>query len=613
MPGAAARTRLPQTVPLAANTPLPLSLSMFPANIRADARALLEGTDLAQHPNHYPVGDNHGLHMVVHYEDLRTVALDEDFADEVVDGMSVIIANTFPQCRGLDVNVYELASRGQTGPLLDPDDPRVTQGGYQAYHPVAINVDLQGLRYIFVPINQGGYHWVIVTYDIPNQRLLGYDPLFNSMVDELNNVERILRDANLLGGPVVKVPVQDMPRQRDGTSCGPGIVAYMLALARGKPLPPLSRPVVEVLREFCACSILSNSIGDSGGSTVVPVRRTRGGPTNLSQANFEKGMRNELPMDFLILTRAEASAPSPRPTDRLYSRDVTGMWVFGFMPGQTVPFDYEEMEPMAADNCLTFTDGTVHVGQSYNQWRAELLSGPTNPQPTPADLQNLEQALAGIPNRTDDQESLLNRLRDGEVATLWNRVRDFGNLQELLRNDQQQARLLRQIFKYMFYLTMFYRRWRGPGHKIPLAAANTQVTINSPSQLSQNIPNNLRHVGGGRADGINQALVQVMHKLAQRCHRRVHRILRDLPFLDVGFDFEGLPVPFPIVRTTVRTLGGLVRLTSLWQVFETIAAGDACVRETSHLVARSANFYFALVTGFPLVPYADLESMGLVV
>jgi hypothetical protein len=615
MPGAAARTRLPQTVPLNANTPLPLSLSMFSASIRSDARTLLEGVDLTHHPNYYTVGHNHGLQMVVHYEDLRTVALGKNFADEVVDGMSVIIGNTFSHCRGLDCNVYELASRGQAGPLLDPNDPRVTQGGYEAYQPVAINVDLQGLRYIFVPINQGGYHWVIVAYDIPNQRLLGYDPLFNSMLDELNNVERILRDANLLGGPVVQVPVLDMPQQNDGTSCGPAIVAYMLAMARGTPLPPLSNPVVEVLREFFACSILSNSIGDSGGSTVVPVRPTRGRqhvPKNLSQANFEKAIRNDLPMDFLMLTRAEATARAPRETDRLYSKDRTGSWVFGFMPGQAVPFDWVMYADMNEEDCLTFTDGNVHVGKSYVQWGANLMSEKSEPQPNASDMEGLLADLTGLSNPSEMQQDLLLKLQRQNYRNSLERVRSFPLLQAWARGDQKQARLLRQIFKYMFYLTMFYRRWRGPGHNLPLTAANTKQTLTSPSQLSQNIPGNLRHVLNGRASGIDGHLIFVIMNLTERCHPLVKDMLLHLPLLDIGKDFEGLPVPFPLKRST-HTNQGLVIMRRLWAVFELTAQGQSCVRETSHLVARSANFYFALVTGFPLVPYEDLESMAAVV
>jgi hypothetical protein len=139
-------------------------------------------------------------------------------------------------------------------------------------------------------------------------------------------------------------------------------------------------------------------------------------------------------------------------------------------------------------------------------------------------------------------------------------------------------------------------------------------SINSPSQLSRNIPADLRQVNQGRAYGINQALVGVIHKLAPKCHRRVRQILKDLPFLDIGMDFEGLPVPYPVRRTTVPNTGPqIVVMTRLWQVFEMIAAGNACVRETSHLVARSVNFDFALITGQLMVPYEHLESMGAVV
>jgi hypothetical protein len=611
MPGAANRTCLSQTVPADPNTPLPLSLSIFPANIRTDAWTLLAGVDLEVHPNYYNVGDPHGLRMVVHYEDLRTVALNEEFADEVVDGMGVIIANTFPHIMSLDCASYEWASGGQTGPLLNANDPWVTEGGYRAYQQPVLDVDMHGLRYLFVPINQGGYHWVIAAYDIQNGRLLGYDPLYNSMVDELNNVERILRDSNLLAGPVTHVQHLDMPQQEDGTSCGPGIVAYMLAMARDMPLPPLSIHVVEILREFCACSILSNSIGDSAGSTVV--ESTQHSTENVTQRAFAKAIQDELPMDFLILTRAEAAARAPGPSDRLYSKDATGTWVTGFMPGQAIPFDYVMMKHMDEQDCLTFTDGTVHVGQSYFQWGASLLSEPTKPQPNATDMYNLELCLAALSNRSEEQQDLLTILRGVEFTLLWDRVQRFGELQSLLRNDQQQARLMRQIFKYMFYLTMFYRRWRGPGHRIPLAAANTKQPINSPSQLSRNIPVELRQVNQGRAYGINQALVGVIHKLAPKCHRRVRQILKDLPFLDIGMDFEGLPVPYPVRRTTVPNTGPIVVMTRLWQVFEMIAAGNACVRETSHLVARSVNFYFALITGQPLVPYENLESMGAVV
>jgi hypothetical protein len=603
-------------------TPLPLSLITFPNCIREDANLLLNHLE-PPHPQHnYLAGDpnNHMLRCLVNYEDLRTVGRDETLADEVVDGMGFIIATAFPHCWSFSCNMQKLASHGQTGPLLHAADPLVTQNKsiYQAYDymrvaPYFIDVVPQNHRYLFVPINVGNYHWVLVVCDVQNNRLMGYDPLMKTMDNELGNVERILRDAHILAGPVVKETRTDMPEQRDGTSCGPAIIAYMLALARGVSLPPLSSRTIDTLREFTACSILSNSLGDTEGFSTV----ARTGVENRSHSEFIKGVHAELPMNALQLTNAEATSRPQDPNDptrQMYSRQVSGHWVRGFVPGQEVPFDYVMYAPMEEADCLTFTDGERHVGHSYFQWGAKLMSSPSSPQPNQSDMDELVALLRGIPNRTESEQELLRKLQLPEYRTSMDRIRTmFPWVQSIAREDQQQARLMRQIFKYIFYLTMFYRRWRGPGHPLPLSAAATRSSVTSASELSQNIPTNLRRVDNGRAAGIDAAMIGVMYKLANKTRPEVLNALHQLPLLDIVLGTNGLPVPFPLRRVTVTNDRRNLVMTTLWRVFELTSQGHSCVRETSHLVARTANFYFALVTGFPLVPFHDLDRMGPVV
>lgn len=74
-----------------------------------------------------------------------------------------------------------------------------------------------------------------------------------------------------------------------------------------------------------------------------------------------------------------------------------------------------------------------------------------------------------------------------------------------------------------------------------------------------------------------------------------------------------MPIPVPMRRTTVTDAGQAVRMTTLLQVLQLTRNGDSCVRETSHMMAMSANFYFLCFTGFPLAPVESLVDMAGVV
>ena len=99
---------------------------------------------------------------------------------------------------------------------------------------------------VFVPINQGEEHWVIVVVNVKAKQMHFYDPLLqlNAKKVELANVNRFFNDLSRIRGlaklnvPLwAKVVVTDIAKQDDDYNCGVYVLLYAEHISRRTGLP----------------------------------------------------------------------------------------------------------------------------------------------------------------------------------------------------------------------------------------------------------------------------------------------------------------------------------------------------------------------------------------
>ncbi|GAQ91006.1 hypothetical protein KFL_007120100 [Klebsormidium nitens] len=400
-PGTKSRARLRTRGTADPQRPLPFTLSGFNNRVYEQAQTLVETRDeLHDIGAHVTVGAAPDQVTVLR-GDLHTLHKDENISDGIVDGMCKLISDR-GDCSAYPSTVYTMATHGQLGPLLNVNNEHVwrlnnsprtmaTKLAPYLFQNIAEAFNArrapQGMRYAFMPINVANYHWTLVVYDAHNARLIGYDPLMNSMPDELSNVERILRDANVIQGPVQHVNGTDVPGQTDSTSCGPAIITYMIALMReALRLPPLYAHTVRTIRKYVACALLASSLGPAAGRNAVAAPAPRG---RASPPRFQTWLHLEINIPELLLSKDEKSTRMPDVRDVASLAHPSGMWILGVVPGVARPMNYNTLEPLADDDALTFAAGDQRVAKSFRSWAAGILYDAGRPQPNIADFENL--------------------------------------------------------------------------------------------------------------------------------------------------------------------------------------------------------------------------------
>ena len=197
-------------------------------------------------------------------------------------------------------------------------------------------------------------------------------------------------------------------------------------------------------------------------------------------------------------------------------------------------------------------------------------------------------------------------------------LRELITLRAFLKSHRQDRLVLLQIFKFLFFMVMFYRRWRGPGHSLPLSGAASQRYIMRSEELSKEIPEHLRGLYEGRASVMENILMNNIMTLRDSLSKEGRRIFDSLPIVDViASTVDSTVVPVPMQRSTFEYHpgGGEEQhfFHTVYKVLELTGHGHSCVRETSHLLSRSAVFYFLCLTGTPLIPLRLLETVTPVV
>jgi hypothetical protein len=533
----ARRVLIPNAGRVSSISELPFSLNGFSDETVSRAERLVSDGALAPAPLQYQVGPVlSGL--AVQRQDMLTLRHQENISDDIVNGMYTLITREVPNAFAIRLVAYSLATHYQNGPLLCADHPNAVSGRLQAYTMNAVIQFLpqQPQRWIFVPINQANYHWVLVVYDALERTLTGYDPLFRTMTDELNNVERILWDGGILEGPVEKINGTDMPRQTDSINCGPAIIVYMLAISRTQLLPQLSAQVQRLIRTYVACCIFSNTLAYTGQGTVAPGR----GVVNMTT--------NSIGVSDMVLTRAQQRASFPALLD-----ETSGAWILGRAVPDIV-YDYDSNGNAAEEKVLSFGAPGRWVMMTFRQWEAQLLSDVWSPQPNPYDIEALIKLLSAVPCHPTCQ-SLLHKLTTGVCRQSFQYLTVGLDLfRTLLVNNRDDLIKIRQMLKSTFFAALFFRRWKGPGNPYPYNGRSTYQLLAEPN-LADCIPERHRMIVDERADGMATVLLRNVLSLYQSLSRAASREFAKLPIVNLanGVDPNEI-VPAPMVRSPLTSL-----------------------------------------------------------
>jgi hypothetical protein len=407
------------------------------------------------------------------------------------------------------------------------------------------------------------------------------------MTDELNNVERILWDGGILDGPVEKINGTDMPRQTDSINCGPAIIVYMLAISRTQLLPQLSAPVQRLIRTYVACCIFSNTLAYTGQGTVAPGR----GVVNMTT--------NTIGVADMVLTRAQQRASFPVLQD-----ETSGAWILGRAVPDIV-HDYDSNGNAAEEKVLSFGAPGRWVMMTFRQWEAQLLSDVWSPQPNPYDIEALIELLSAVPCHPTCQR-LLHKLTTGVCRQSFQYLTVGLDLfRTLLVNNKDDLIKIRQMLKSTFFAALFFRRWKGPGNPYPYNGRSTYQLLAEPN-LAGCIPERHRMIVDGRADGMATALLRNVLSLYHSLSRAASREFAKLPIVNLakGVDPNEI-VPAPMVRSP----DGVIDIDTLLQAIQVTAEGRYCVREGSHFLIRSSNYYFHVLTGSYIVPAEEVADL----
>lgn len=154
-----------------------------------------------------------------------------------------------------------------SGPLprnasRDPDDEAKQR--YKLVKRWTSGVDTLGKEKIFIPVNLGNTHWILVYVDVRRKRVLSLDsfnaPRYVVRRDVLNWIEQEHRAKRV---PFDRREWASLPKkaptQTDGHSCGPFVCLFAAFLSNNRPLS-FKQARVPAMRERIVWSILNGRL-----------------------------------------------------------------------------------------------------------------------------------------------------------------------------------------------------------------------------------------------------------------------------------------------------------------------------------------------------------------
>lgn len=126
------------------------------------------------------------------------------------------------------------------------------------------NVDTLGAEQIYVPVNLGNQHWILIVVEMERKRVLSLDS-FNRQGNEarkqvLDWLEQEHGAKNVhFDRSEWRLLPKKAPAQSDGCSCGPFICLFAAFLSNNKPLS-FKQSDVPAMRERIVWSVLNNRL-----------------------------------------------------------------------------------------------------------------------------------------------------------------------------------------------------------------------------------------------------------------------------------------------------------------------------------------------------------------
>lgn len=244
---------------------------------------------------------------------------------------------------------------------------------------------------------------------------------------------------------------------------------------------------------------------------------------------------------------------------------------------------------------LSFDElGTHNILRSLNM----LFDPPVMMHPSihPRALENVLQSTLVLPPAVRNTIQQFVQQDAADRAQLLNAYTAFRN--QAAHATLKDFRLMRQYVKFGIHLCLYFRRWGGPGTRLPLHQRHTHHLV----AVSRNIPNNARNHNSDRLQDIEARLCILMHRCRQEMSAPVRAALDNLPLLSIC-STEIQATEHVFVRRTGHH--NIVALT------EMCCAAEMCVRMgSSDMFQTMCYLYYILFRTLPLGLTMDQFKRG---